>query len=322
MVSITDPFKTIANWFSSSSKGKEIITILEHIAKGNFSYSVDVPEGKADDEHTQILKGLKLTLHELKKLDRREKRRSKQLIAANKQLRELDKNKREFMELASHQLKTPLASLGLGLDVLEQKSVAEWSEHDQKVFGDVRHSYEHLVQLVQSLLEAVRVNERSTMQPKYQLNNITHIIEVLEKQFRTSFEVKDIEFTVRQPETPLMVKTDAEFLVEILQNLLENALKYTHHGTVTLEVVTLKQAIEIRVTDTGIGIPQAEQDRVFDKLFRAGNVKDFSDVGSGLGLYYTLQLVKRLKGKLWFDSQEGAGSTFYVRLPRNEIQQK
>ncbi len=316
MVSITDPFKTIASWFSTSSKGKEIITILEQIAKGNFSYDFDIPEGKDDDEHVQILKGLKLTLSELKKLNLREKKRHKQITEANKQLKQLDKNKREFMELASHQLKTPLASLRLGLDVLEQR-VDKWSGQDKQVFYEVKHSYDHLAQLVQSLLETVRIDDRTTMKPKCQLNSVQNIFTILERQFRSRFEAKKITLIVEYPPTSLAIRTDAAFVVEILQNLLENALKYTKLGTVRLEVTEMKSLVEFRVADTGIGIPMLEQDRIFEKLFRASNVKDESDVGSGLGLYYTKQLVKRLKGKIWFESVEGDGSVFYVRIPKD-----
>ncbi len=316
MVSITDPFKAIATWFSTSSKGKEIITILEQISKGNFSYKVKIPSGKEDDEHIQILKGLELTLRELEKLDKREKRRHKQMTKANKQLKQLDKNKREFIELASHQLKTPLASLRLGLDVLERSS-RNWSDRDKQVFSEVKHSYDHMAKLVESLLETVRIDERANMQPKCQLNSAHNIFTIMEKQFRSRFEAKGLELIVEYPIESLRIRTDAGFVVEILQNLLENALKYTKIGIVRLEITEMKNVVEFRVADTGIGIPALEQSRAFEKLFRASNVKDESDVGSGLGLYYTQQLVKRLKGKIWFESEEGNGSVFYVRIPKD-----
>jgi signal transduction histidine kinase len=315
MVSIYDPFKAIASWFTPKSKGQEIIKILEQIAKGNFKYEVKIPRSEKDQEHRQILKGLKLTLKELKNMSEREKRRRRQIINANRQLRALDKNKREFMELASHQLKTPLASMQLGLDLLKRKALT-WENDDKIVLEQIESSYQHLSKLVRSLLAAVKVEEKVAMKPKMQSANIGQIMKVIEKQYQQRFQTKGINFKIIKTETPHKIKTDPEFVIEILNNLLENALKYTNQGEVVMQIEQKNGKIEFDVKDTGIGVPVSEQKRTFDKLFRASNVKDLADAGSGLGLYYTKQLVKKLKGKIWFESEEGKGSNFHVSLPR------
>lgn len=314
MVSITDPFKAIASWFTPSSKGKDIINILEQIAKGNFSHKVKIPRSEKDQEHRQILRGLRLTLKELKKLDEKEKRQREVVLKANKQLQQLDKNKREFMELASHQLKTPLASMQLGLDLLRRKALG-WQKDDTLILDQIDSSYAHLSKLVKSLLAAVRIEDRVAMEPKVKPANINQIARSLEKQFTNRFSDKGIEFQIINPEKALKIKTDAGFVVEILHNLLENALKYTRAGSVQMEIINKGDKIEIQVKDSGIGVPGEEQKKVFEKMFRASNVKNMSDPGSGLGLYYTKQLVKKLRGKIWFESEEGKGSTFYVSLP-------
>lgn len=318
MVSIADPFKAIYGWFTSKGEegsGKEIIAILEQIAQGNFKYSVKLPTGKGDEEHVQIIKGLQLTLRELRKFERREKQRRKQLEAANKQLLVLDKNKREFMELASHQLKTPLASMQLGLDILERKA-EEWSADERLILDEVNSSYEHLAHLVKSMLDAVRIDEKMSMDPQFQKTSISQIISVLEKHFRNQIEAKGLEFVVERPSNSCTIKTDPGFIIEVLQNLLENAWKYTESGRVCLAVSMMDKYVEFVVSDSGIGIPLTEQSKVFDKMFRASNVKNLSDVGSGLGLYYTKQLVKKLKGKISFASEVGSGSSFRVLIPR------
>ncbi len=318
MVSITDPFKAIYGWFTSKgneeSEGKQIITVLEQIAQGNFSYKIDIPEDDKDTEHIQILKGLQLTLKELKKFEQREQRRRKQLVEANAQLRMLDRNKREFMELASHQLKTPLASLQLGLEVFSNKSDT-WEDEQREILEQIQGSYNHLSHIVHSVLEAVRIDERMAMEPTIKKACIHDITDVLDKQFRPQLEAKGITFTIVQPPSNICFKTDPEFIIEVLQNLLENSWKYTKEGHVTLIADISSDKLEFRIVDSGIGIPKEEQLRVFEKLFRASNVKDMSDVGSGLGLYYTKQLVKKLKGKIHFDSKPGKGSTFYITIP-------
>jgi signal transduction histidine kinase len=315
MVSIADPFKAIASWFTPSSKGKDIIKILEQIAKGNFSYKVKIARSEKDQEHRQILRGLRLTLKELKKMEEKEQRQRSVILKANKQLQQLDKNKREFMELASHQLKTPLASMQLGLDLLKRKS-QNWQKDDVVILDQINSSYAHLSKLVKSLLAAVRIEERVAMEPKVHMANLNQLIDALDKQFKNRFEENGIEFKIIGPEKSIKLKTDAEFLIEILHNLLENSLKYTKNGFVEMQVKVNVDKVEFRVKDSGIGVSIDEQKKIFEKMFRASNVKNMSDPGSGLGLYYTKQLVKKLGGKIWFDSEEGKGSTFYVSLPR------
>ena len=315
MVSITDPFKAIASWFTPRSKGKEVIQILEQIAKGNFQHVIKISRKEKDEEHRQILRGLKLTLKELQKMDEREKRGRRQVLTANKLLRELDKNKTEFMELASHQLKTPLASMQLGLDLLKRKA-GTWAAEERLILDQIDSSYEHLSKLVQSVIAAMKVDDKVAMQPNLQQVNISQILKALDTQFAGRFNAKHIDFAINKPEFTYYLKTDPEFLVEILHNLLENALKYTQSGQVSFDVNQKNGKVEFIVTDTGIGVPASEQKRTFDKLFRASNVKNLADQGTGLGLYYTKQLVKKLKGKIWFESELGQGSTFHVSLPR------
>jgi signal transduction histidine kinase len=291
MVSITDPFKAIASWFTPRSKGKEVIQILEQIAKGNFKHVIKISRKEKDEEHRQILRGLKLTLKELHIMDEREKRRRRQVLKANKQLRELDKNKTEFMELASHQLKTPLASMQLGLDLLK-RNAETWEKDERIILDQISGSYEHLSKLVQSVIAAMKVDEKVAMQPKLQQANVSQILKALDRQFSNRFKAKNINFEINKPANSVRFKTDPEFLIEILHNLLENSLKYTKGGKVSFDVDQKNGKVEFIVTDTGIGVPFEEQKRAFDKLFRASNVKNLADQGTGLGLYYTKQLVK------------------------------
>lgn len=315
MVSISDPFKAIASWFTPSSKGKEIVNILQQIAKGNFDHTVRIPRSEKDQEHRQILRGLRLTLKELKKMEQRTKSQHQQILRANKQLKQLDKNKREFMELASHQLKTPLASMQLGLDLLRRRT-KEWEADDKVIFDQIEQSYIHLSTLVRSVLAAVKVDEKMAMEPQFRTISILQIFKALNRQFANRFKAKEIAFTIEEPQGGCKLKTDPEFLIEILHNLLENALKYTQEGEVILYTHIKEETIEFVVKDTGIGVPVEEQKKVFEKLFRASNVKNMADIGSGLGLYYTKQLVKKLGGKIWFDSSSSTGSEFHVILPR------
>jgi signal transduction histidine kinase len=315
MAFIVDQFKAIADWFTPKSSAKEIITILQHIAEGNFSYKINVSK-KDKDEHSQILRGLKLTLSELKKYETKERRRRKQLLEANKQLRELDQRKRDFMELASHQLKTPLASMELGLDLLSRKA-RRWGGEEKDILEQVHESYVRLGRLVNSLLAAVRIEEKAALKPRLRRINIGQLVDAVTKNFKSKFEAKGVQFVVHDGLLDLTLKTDPEFVIHILENLLDNALQYTDQGRVSLAVEASDSRLDFVVTDTGIGVTLPDQRRVFDKLYRGSNVRARSQHGTGLGLYYTKQLIKKLKGRISLESTEDKGTTFCVSLPRN-----
>jgi signal transduction histidine kinase len=101
----------------------------------------------------------------------------------------------------------------------------------------------------------------------------------------------------------------------IFQNLLTNAIKYTPEGgTVEIKIDTIVKGVLISVKDNGYGIPEAAKSRIFSKLFRADNVREKEPTGTGLGLYLLKSLVDKIGGKVWFESKEGEGSTFYVEL--------
>ncbi len=311
MVSITNAFKRIYNFFTPASKGQEIIHILESIAKGDFNVEIKIPNDNS--EHTQILKGLKITLQELRRMKNTEMRRRRQIIETNKKLRELDKRKQEFMELASHQLKTPLSSMRLALDLLLKEK--DLNPSVKSILDDLEGSYRNLDKIISSILASVKVDDLIIAEPKIKAINMSYILSALEKQFSSMFDKKGIKFVVNKPKPSFKIKTDLDFLMKILVNLIDNAYKYTDKGSVTVHAVKEDKYVQIVIEDTGIGVPVIEQKRVFDKLFRASNVKNLSDASTGLGLYYTKELVKILKGKIWFESDEGKGTKFYVNLP-------
>jgi signal transduction histidine kinase len=104
-----------------------------------------------------------------------------------------------------------------------------------------------------------------------------------------------------------------------IQNLIDNALRYTlPGGKVTVEIKCAKMELEFSVKDSGVGIPQDQQDRVFTKFFRGANVIRMETEGSGLGLFITKNIIEAHRGRIWFKSKENVGSTFYFTLPLKE----
>lgn len=122
---------------------------------------------------------------------------------------------------------------------------------------------------------------------------------------------------------PLSLKYDPDLTEIILQNLLSNAIKYTPpFGKIKLEVKKIDKKILIKISDNGYGIPRKQQNRIFEKLFRADNVKQKDTDGTGLGLYIVKMVVEEVGGMIWFESKENVGTTFYVTLPASGMKRK
>ena len=128
---------------------------------------------------------------------------------------------------------------------------------------------------------------------------------------------KGVQLVFLKPSQSVMnIQADYEKFRVVVQNLIENAIKYSQkEGRVVINLAKKDNLIEISVRDSGIGISKQEQPNIFGKFFRAENAKKQDSVGSGLGLYTTKRIVETHKGKIWFESEEGSGTTFFLEIP-------
>src|SRR3989344_1872554 len=243
-------------------------------------------------------------------------RRDLELTRANERLRELDKLKTDFVSTATHQMRTPLAGIKWGLGMLLNGDFGEMTEDQQLYIRKAYVSTERMIELLRDMLFAEQVGSGTF--PAIQTE--TDIMAVCQSLLREMHplaynqQVK-MEFVHDKDMYPT-VKASPEYVEAILQNLLENAIKYSHpKGTVTLNIKEEKPNLVITVSDMGIGIPQEQQNHIFERFYRAENAKKEITDGSGLGLYIAKQLVEKAKGSIRFDSIEGKGTTFTITLP-------
>jgi two-component system phosphate regulon sensor histidine kinase PhoR len=185
-----------------------------------------------------------------------------------------------------------------------------------------------MVELVDSLLNVSRI-EVGRLRNEQQDTSMIELAESLEKELRTSIVSKHLKYDQSTAKHLPTVYADPKLLRIVLQNLLSNAVKYTPpKGSVTLTMRLAKsddlaktklrhnqQYMFMSVADTGYGIPKNQQEKIFDKLFRADNVRKMETEGTGLGLYIIKEVVGKLGGVIWFNSVEGKGTTFYVIIP-------
>ncbi len=232
-------------------------------------------------------------------------------------LKEINRMKSEFVSVASHQLRTPLTSIRLFIEMLERGDVGSLNNDQKEYISNVSQSTKSMIQLVNDLLNLSRIESgklKINLQ-SVQLDNLVQEI-ITEASVLAKEKKCNIIFNKKECNMPL-VSTDANLLRQVIHNLITNAIRYSLPDKcgIVIKIKKGQDLYTVSVTDSGIGMPKEVQNRIFDKFFRADNAVKTSTDGSGLGLYVAKMIIERLDGKIWFDSKEGEGTTFYVEVP-------
>lgn len=229
--------------------------------------------------------------------------------------KKLDEAKTEFVSLASHQLRTPATTIKWYTDMLTSGGIGQLSPKQDDYINRVHKVNEEMIDLVDTLLNISKI-EIGTFSVESKATNVQELFESVLVELSEQINKKGIRVEKRYRDALLNIKNDPKLLRIVIQNLLSNAVKYTPgNGTIT---VTLKQSIfekVITITDSGIGIPKQEQNRIFTKMFRAQNARNLiTSQGTGLGLYMVKSIVDALGGSISFVSEENKGSSFIVKI--------
>lgn len=233
---------------------------------------------------------------------------------------EIDRAKTEFVSLASHQLRTPLTAMRWYLELLLKGKMGELKPVQKDSMRQVYDVNLRLIDMVGALLSVARI-EIGTLDVSPEESDIRELARQVVVEMKPSIIDKNIKFSENyDPDIPVIC-LDQDLTRIIFQNLLSNAVKYTPDGgSVSLDVVREKNHILIKVADTGHGIPKHQQRQLFTKMFRADNARQSDTDGTGLGLYIVKSIVKNSHGKIWFESTEHVGTTFYVNIPLKGMQ--
>lgn len=228
---------------------------------------------------------------------------------------EIDKQKTEFVSLASHQLRTPLSAIRWYSESVLNEKFGELNEKQKKYLQEIYDSNLRMIELVSALLNVSRI-EMGVFAVEPEEVDLWKMFEGVVNELIPAMEEKGIRFTKDYESVPRSFYADKNLMRIVFQNLLSNAVKYTPiSGRVSVSVRQIGESLRIEVSDNGYGIPEKEQPKMFSKLFRADNVKTKNVKGTGLGLYIIKSVVEKSGGKIWFESTENEGSTFYVELP-------
>ena len=231
--------------------------------------------------------------------------------------KEIDKAKTEFVSLASHQLRTPLSTVNWYAEMLLAGDVGALNKKQKKYLDEVYRSNQRMVELVNALLNVSSL-ELGTFVIEPKSVDIRKLAKDVVDEQKPQINIKKIKFAFSCGKNVSFMRADPKLMRMVVQNILSNSVKYTPEGghvRLSLSLADEKN-IQIKISDTGYGIPKKQHDKIFSKLFRADNVRNKDTDGTGLGLYIVKSIVEKSGGKIWFESPvENRGTIFYVILP-------
>lgn len=247
---------------------------------------------------------------------------------------QVDRAKTEFVSLASHQLRTPLSAINWYTEMLLSGDVGELNVEQKQYLGEIYSGSQRMVDLVNALLNVSRL-ELGTFAVDPAEVVLPDIVHSVVKELQPQINQRHQTFSETCDPAVPVVQADPKLIRIVIQNLLSNAVKYTpEKGGISITLsnlpkgqslgkrVAVEDSVGIEVKDNGMGIPVSQHGNIFDKLFRADNVKEADTEGTGLGLYIVKAIIEQAKGHVWFDSVEGKGTTFYIILPLTGMKQK
>jgi len=230
----------------------------------------------------------------------------------------IERMKTEFVSIAAHQLRTPLSAIKWTLKMLLDGDLGPLSKEQKEFVKKTYQSNERMIRLINDLLNVTRIEEGRFVYA-FVLIDLRKIIENIVDSYKELIKNKKLEIKFKKPKKFPKIKIDLEKMSLAVQNLIDNAIRYTlPGGKIEISLKNLGKEIEFQIKDTGIGIPKSQQERIFTKFFRGFNATKLATEGSGLGLFITKNIIEAHGGKIWFESEERKGTTFYFTLPVKE----
>ncbi|HZC79982.1 MAG TPA: ATP-binding protein, partial [Ktedonobacterales bacterium] len=236
-------------------------------------------------------------------------------------LKEAERLKDEFITIAAHELRTPMTAITGYASLLHKygqrrAGAAQGPDGLQlEAIEAIEQSTSRLAELTEDLLDVTRL-QAGRLELRLELHDLVALVRRVAKRLQVTTQQHTL--TIEEPGAPVIVELDVKRFEQVLGNLINNAVKYSPAGgAIAIRVCTAEAEREavVSIRDSGIGIPRDQQAQLFNRFARADNARKAGIGGTGLGLYLCRELVERQGGRIWFESDEGKGSTFHVALP-------
>lgn len=230
-------------------------------------------------------------------------------------LAEASRMKSEFINIISHQLRSPLTNIKWTFELLTSKELKVPSEKVEEYLNNVKENIARMVELIDDLLIVSKIEQGTfpVMKKEFSLGDL---IKEQVSRYKIFAGASHIELNFSLEKNLPEVFSDPSLLKLVVENLIDNAIRYTKgKGKIEVKLERRGGGLYFKIKDSGVGISQKEQKYIFQKFFRAENILKERTRGSGLGLYVCKSVISKLGGKIWFESKEGKGTTFYFTLP-------
>jgi signal transduction histidine kinase len=237
----------------------------------------------------------------------------KEFIRQREKAMKSDKLKSAFLANMSHEIRTPMNAI-VGFSQLLNDGVG--SDSKQQYISIIQNSSNNLLRLINDIIDLSKI-EAEDLEIKLSEISIRELFIELNEVYSSEIQKRekiDIQISYKLPDDDINVQSDSLRLKQILSNLLNNALKFTTHGTIIFSCEKKGRELVFSVSDTGTGIPEEDQSKIFDR-FTKFNYQGMNTEGTGIGLSITEKLVSLLNGRIWFNSIFGKGSDFFFSIP-------
>jgi signal transduction histidine kinase len=234
---------------------------------------------------------------------------------ANIRLRELDKEKTEFLSIVSHQLRTPLSILKGYIELIKDGAYGKVELKTVEALRDMDINNEHLVKLVDQFL-SISCIEQGCAKYEFVMADICELVDSAMNDLKVKATQKKIEIKWMCPRKIIKVECDQEKIHHVIFNFLDNAIKYSNKGAVNVMFEKEGGGVAVRVIDSGIGFEKQDEVNFYQKFYRGSNVKSTAVTGTGLGLYVCRKFVEAHNGRVWAHSNGlGKGGEFGFWIP-------
>ena len=314
--------KLVSQGIQKIVKAKTIVSVpiySENEIIGALVYILARPKNEVSAREYEVMRSVAdqtgITTRNLRFIDQIKKVNA-ELEQANIHLRQLDQAKSEFVSIASHQLRTPMTGIMGYLSMLVDGDFGRMKPEHSKLLSELLSESQRMIRLINLFLNVSKIESGKLSLSKQP----TQVSDLIRQQIRDQVknaEAKGLILKFEAPQQLLpVVQLDSDKIMNVIQNLIDNAIKYTERGTVTVRAYKTDSHIEVDIQDTGVGIKKKDVGELFKKFVRGSGIAQINPDGSGLGLFIAKSIVEMHGGKIWVTSEgEGKGSTFSFTIP-------
>jgi two-component system, OmpR family, sensor histidine kinase BaeS len=227
------------------------------------------------------------------------------------QLQYYEDSRNDFLASVSHELRTPLTYIKGYSDILN-KGMYKSNEEQQQYLLIINNEAKRISVLVNDLFEMSKLHVNEFVLNR-EWSNLNHTIEKIVSNLKPEILKKGLNFSINLQEIPI-VNIDPKRMEQVLYNLIENAMKYTNQGEISVSSYLEKDIIKIKISDTGVGIPKVDLEKIFDRFYRVDQSRTRKTGGTGLGLYVVKKIIESHDGEITVNSNEADGTTFTISL--------